>query len=57
MNKIYPDKLLTMVDNMIKLHINYEEIYEQVKVSFPNLNITFDELCNEIIIDRVIKMI
>lgn len=57
MSKIYPDKLLTMIDNMIKLHINYDEIYEQVKISFPELNITYDELCDEIIVDRVIKML
>lgn len=55
--KKYPDKFLTLIDNMIKLHFNYEEIYEQIQVSFPEIKVTYDELCDEIIVDRIVKMI
>lgn len=45
-----------MIDNMLRLHFPYEEIYEEVKVCFPNRNITFDEML-DIITERLIEII
>jgi len=50
------ENLLRMIDSMIKLHFPYEEMYEQIKVCFPDRQITFDELL-DIIGERVIGMI
>lgn len=45
-----------MIDNMLRLHFPYEEIYEEIKVCFPTRNITFDEML-DIITERLIKII
>ena len=52
----YPKELITMVDNMIRLHFNYEEMYEQITTCFDNVSITYDDLLN-LIQDRVIEML
>jgi hypothetical protein len=54
--KKYPEKFLVMLDNMIALHFNYDEMYEQIQISFPKIKITFDEML-DIIQDRIINMI
>ena len=44
-----------MVENMIRLHFTYEDIYEQVKLNYSDISITFDELLDlisEIIIEQ-----
>lgn len=52
----YPNKLYVLIDNMIKLHFDYDNMYEQINVSFPTLHMSYDEmLC--IIQERVIRMI
>lgn len=55
MNK-YPEKFYILIDNMIKLHFCYEDMYEQIKVSFPEINITMEQM-QDIIIERVVNMI
>lgn len=55
MNK-YPDKLYILIDNMLKLHFDYDNMYEQIKVSFPNIQLTFDEML-DIVQNRLINMI
>lgn len=52
----YPDKLYLLLDNMIKLHFTYDDMYEQIKVSFPNTKLTFDEML-DIVQDRIIKLL
>lgn len=52
----YPDKFYLLLDNMIKLHFTYDDMYEQIKVSFPNIKLTFDEML-DIIQDRIIKLL
>lgn len=54
--KKYPKKLYILIDNMIKLHFDYDNIYEQISISFSMLHITYDEML-DIIQDRIIKMI
>lgn len=55
MNK-YPDKLYILIDNMIKFHFDYGNMYEQIKVSFPSIELTFDEML-DIVQDRIVNMI
>lgn len=50
------ENLLQMIDNMIRLHFPYEEMYEQIKVCFPNRQLTFDEML-DIVVERVVGMI
>lgn len=45
-----------VIDNMLRLHFSYEEIYEVIKVCFPNRNLTFDELL-DVIAQRLVKFI
>ena len=52
----YPNKLLTMLDNMLHLHFTYEDMYEQIQINFPQINITFDEML-DVIQTRLIMMI
>lgn len=52
----YPNKLYVLIDNMIKLHFDYDNIFEQISISFPTIHITYDEML-DIIQDRIIKMI
>lgn len=52
----YPSKFYVLLLNMIKLHYTYEEMYEQVIVSFPELNLSYDRLLNiieQLIIDLI----
>lgn len=42
--KNYPDKLYTLVNNMLLFHFDYQDILEQLHVTFPDIKITMDEL-------------
>lgn len=54
--KEYSNEMVTMIDNMIKMHYSYEEMYEFVKVCFPKEKITFNELL-KLVEHRVVNML
>ena len=54
--KKYSNEMVTMIDNMIKMHYSYEEMYEFVKVCFPYEKISFNMLL-KLVEQRVINML
>lgn len=54
--KKYSNEMYTMIDNMIKMHYSYEEMYEFIKVCFPNEKISFNTLL-KLVEQRVINML
>lgn len=54
--KKYPKELSTLIMNLIKLHIDYDNMYEQIQCSFPKLDISYEEML-DIVQELVVQMI
>ena len=48
-------EVVQMIDNMIRLHFPYEEMYDYIIVCFPNLEMSFDEML-DLVEKRIIEI-
>lgn len=48
-------EMAQMIDNMIRLHFPYEEMYAFIQVCFPTLEMSFDEML-DLVEKRIIEI-